>query len=150
MIRDLMEQGVQLVREEQHKAVAERAGEMAEERLLDLLLPSGGSTDRAATREKLRGMLRAGGLEERSLELDVQERATGNMQIFSNQGLEEMGINLQEMLGNLPFGKRTKKRRMKVPEARRARARQGAGKPAQHATGGQSARARGAADGHVL
>jgi len=41
------------------------------------------------------------------------------MQIFSNQGLEEMGINLQEMLGNLPFGKRTKKRRMKVPEARR-------------------------------
>ena len=124
MIRDLMEHGVQLVREEQHKAVAERAGEMAEDRLLDLLLPTSGAGDRAATREKLRGMLRAGGLDERSVELDVQERATGNMQIFSNQGLEEMGINLQEMLGNLPFGKRTKKRRMKVPEARRVLAQQ--------------------------
>jgi ATP-dependent HslUV protease ATP-binding subunit HslU len=128
MIRDLMEQGVQLVREEQHKAVAERAGEMAEDRLLDLLLPTSGAGDRAATREKLRGMLRAGGLDERAVELDVQERATGNMQIFSNQGLEEMGINLQEMLGNLPFGKRTKKRRMKVPEARRVLAQQEADK----------------------
>ena len=124
MIRDLMEHGVQLVREEQHKAVAERAGEMAEDRLLDLLLPTSGAGDRAATREKLRGMLRAGGLDERTVELDIQERATGNMQIFSNQGLEEMGINLQEMLGNLPFGKRTKKRRMKVPEARRVLAQQ--------------------------
>src|SRR5438045_1462271 len=119
MIRDLMESSVQLVREEQQKAVADRAEEMAEDRLLDLLLPSGGATDRASTREKLRGMLRAGGLDERTVEVDVQERATSNMQIFSNQGLEEMGINLQEMLGNLPFGKRTKKRRMKVPEARR-------------------------------
>jgi len=128
MIRDLMEQGVQLVREEQHKAVADRADEMAEDRLLDLLLPTSGAGDRAATREKLRGMLRAGGLDERSVELDVQERATGNMQIFSNQGLEEMGINLQEMLGNLPFGKRTKKRRMKVPEARRVLAQQEADK----------------------
>jgi ATP-dependent HslUV protease ATP-binding subunit HslU len=128
MIRDLMEQGVQLVREEQHKAVEERANELAEDRLLDLLLPAGGAGDRAATREKLRGMLRAGGLEERSVEVDVQERATGNMQIFSNQGLEEMGINLQEMLGNLPFGKRTKKRRMKVPDARRALAQQEADK----------------------
>src|SRR5437763_9274244 len=119
IIRDLREHVLQLVREEQHKAVAERAGEMAEDRLLDLLLPTSGAGDRAATREKLRGMLRAGGLDERTVELDIQERATGNMQIFSNQGLEEMGINLQEMLGNLPFGKRTKKRRMKVPEARR-------------------------------
>src|SRR5256885_6875034 len=129
MIRDLMEQGVQVVREEQHKAVEERADEMAEDRLLDLLLPSSGAGDRAATREKLRGMLRAGGLEERSVDVDVQERATGNMQIFSNQGLEEMGINLQEMLGNLPFGKRTKKRRMKAPDDRRVGQPQTAGPP---------------------
>src|SRR5437870_3666714 len=84
MIRDLMEQGVQLVREEQ-----------------------------------LRGMLRAGGLDDRMVEVDVQERAQGNMQIFGAQGMEEMGINLQEMLGNMPFGKKTKKRKLRVPEARR-------------------------------
>src|SRR6266851_3820965 len=79
MVRDLMEQGVQLVREEQ---------------------------------------LRAGGLDDRMVEVDVQERPQGNMQIFGAQGMEEMGINLQEMLGNLPFGKKTKKRKLRVPEAR--------------------------------
>jgi len=126
MIRDLMEQGVQLVREEQQRAVQGRAQEMAEERLLDLLLPAnaqqgtaGFSNDRGGTREKLRGMLRAGGLDDRMVELDVQERAQGNMQIFGAQGMEEMGINLQEMLGNLPFGKKTKKRKLRVSEARR-------------------------------
>jgi ATP-dependent HslUV protease ATP-binding subunit HslU len=126
MIRDLMEQGVQLVREEQQRAVQGRAQEMAEDRLLDLLLPvsaqpgtAGFTNDRGGTREKLRGMLRAGGLDDRMIELDVQERAQGNMQIFGAQGMEEMGINLQEMLGNLPFGKKTKKRKLRVPEARR-------------------------------
>jgi ATP-dependent HslUV protease ATP-binding subunit HslU len=126
MIRDLMEQGVQLVREEQQRAVQGRAEEMAEDRLLDLLLPqtpqqggAGFTTDRSGTREKLRGMLRAGGLDDRMVEVDVQERAQGNMQIFGAQGMEEMGINLQEMLGNLPFGKKTRKRKLKVPEARR-------------------------------
>ena len=127
MIRDLAEQGVQLVREEQQHAVQGRAQEMAEDRLLDLLLPSSvqppgaagfSSNDRGGTREKLRGMLRAGGLDDRMVELDVQERAQGNMQIFGAQGMEEMGINLQEMLGNLPFGKKTKKRKLRVPEAR--------------------------------
>ena len=126
MVRDLMEQGVQLVREEQQRAVQGRAQEMVEDRLLDLLLPqsaqqgaAGFSTDRGSTREKLRGMLRAGGLDDRMVEVDVQERAQGNMQIFGAQGMEEMGINLQEMLGNLPFGKKTKKRKLRVPEARR-------------------------------
>src|ERR687886_1015291 len=126
MIRDLMEQGVQLVRDEQQRAVQGRAQDMVEDRLLDLLLPqsaqqgtAGFGTDRGGTREKLRGMLRAGGLEDRMVELDVQERAQGNMQIFGAQGMEEMGINLQEMLGNLPFGKKTKKRKLRVTEARR-------------------------------
>src|SRR5919201_3298103 len=126
MIRDLMEQGVQLVREEQQRAVQGRAQEMAEERLLDLLLPAsaqqgtaGFAADRGGTREKLRGMLRASGLDDRMVELDVQERAQGNMQIFGAQGMEEMGINLQEMLGNLPFGKKTKKRKLRVTEARK-------------------------------
>ena len=125
MIRDLTEQGVQLVREEQQRAVQGRAQEMSEDRLLDLLLPQssqqgpGFTSDRSSTREKLRGMLRAGGLDDRTVEVDVQERATGNMQIFGAQGMEEMGINLQEMLGNLPFGKKTRKRKLRVPEARR-------------------------------
>ena len=127
MIRDLMEQGVQLVREEQQRAVQGRAQEMVEDRLLDLLLPQSAqqgaagfaTTDRSSTREKLRGMLRAGGLDDRMVEVDVQERAQGNMQIFGAQGMEEMGINLQEMLGNMPFGKKTKKRKLRVPEARR-------------------------------
>src|SRR5207248_7897091 len=77
------------------------------------------ASDGGGTREKLRGMLRAGGLDDRMVEVDVQERAQGNMQIFGAQGMEEMGINLQEMLGNMPFGKKTKKRKLRVPEARR-------------------------------
>src|SRR5881398_2203078 len=115
MIRDLVEAGVALVREERQREVQPRAEEMAEERLLDLLLP--GSRD--STREKLRGMLRAGGLDDRSVEVDVQERAAPTMPIFGSQGMEEMGLNLQEMLGNLPFGKKSKKRKLSVPEARR-------------------------------
>jgi len=141
MIRDLMEQGVQMVREEEQRAVQPRAEELAEERLLDLLLPSsaqaGSSPDggrvgftasRDNTREKLRGMLRAGGLDERSVELDLPERSSPTMQVFSNQGLEEMGINLENMLGSLPFGKKTKKRSVRVPEARRLLASEEAGK----------------------
>jgi ATP-dependent HslUV protease ATP-binding subunit HslU len=115
MIRDLAEAGVSLVREERQKDVQPRAEELAEERLLDLLLP--GSRD--STREKLRGMLRAGGLDERTVELELQQSSTPTMQIFGSQGMEEMGLNFQEMLGNLPFGKKTRKRRLPVPEARR-------------------------------
>jgi ATP-dependent HslUV protease ATP-binding subunit HslU len=115
MIRDLVEQGMTLVREEKQKDVQGRAEELAEERLLDLLLP--GSRD--STREKLRGMLKAGGLDDRQVEMEVQERAQPTMQIFGTQGMEEMGLNLQEMLGNLPFGKKARKRKIAVPEARR-------------------------------
>ena len=64
-------------------------------------------------------MLHAGGLDERQVEMEVQERAAPTMQIFGSQGMEEMGLNLQEMLGNLPFGKKAKKRKLGVPEARR-------------------------------
>ncbi len=124
MIRDLMEEGVQLVREEKQKEVQGRADELAEERLLDVLLP--GSRD--STREKLRGMLRAGGLDDRTVELEVAERAAPTMQIFGGQGMEEMGLNLQEMLGNLPFGKKARKRKMGVLEARRVLAQEEADK----------------------
>ena len=131
MIRDLMEQGIAMVREEKQREVQEKAKEAAEERLLDLLLPSSapapatsgagftvGETRRDGTREKLRGMLRAGGLDDRTVEVEVSERGTATMQVFGNQGLEEMGLNLQDMLANLPFGKKTKKRKLKLPEAR--------------------------------
>jgi ATP-dependent HslUV protease ATP-binding subunit HslU len=123
MIRDLVENGMQLVRDEQRAAVQPKAEEVAEEKLLDLLTPGG----RDSTREKLRGMLRAGGLDDRSVEVEVSERAMPQMQIFGAQCVEEMGINLQEMLGNLPFGKKGgKKKKMPVPEARRVLAQEAA------------------------
>jgi len=133
MIRDLVEHGVQLVREEKQRELQPRAEELAEERLLDLLLPGSKDVEGAvgirpeaagrsiggSTREKLRGMLRAGGLDERLVEMEVQERSTPTMQIFGTQGMEEMGLNLQEMIGNLPFGRKAMKRKVGVVEARR-------------------------------
>ncbi|MEO5935591.1 MAG: ATP-dependent protease ATPase subunit HslU, partial [Terriglobales bacterium] len=97
----------------------------AEERLLDALLPAaeaGNASDGAAlesqlrTREKLRQQLREGKLDERIVELDVRERNNPSFEIISNQGIEEMDINIKDMLPNL-FGQRTKKRKMKVEEA---------------------------------
>src|SRR5437660_557670 len=125
MIRDLMEQGIQLVREELQKRVLPRADELAEERVLDLLLPGGAKEEtrfeapqsgpavpvRESMRDKLRAMLRVGALDEKVIEVELSESSRPTMQIFSNQGLEEMGLNLQDMLSGLPFGaKRTKKR----------------------------------------
>ena len=139
MIRDLVEEGMRLVREEQKLAVQGRAEELAEERILDLLLPSSGAAPvavgapgtagfqvpeprREHTREKLRGMLRAGGLDDRTVEVELHERgAAPTLQLFGNQGVEELGINLQEMLSSLPFGKKGgagKKKKVKVSEAR--------------------------------
>src|ERR1700761_3628422 len=80
MIRDLVEHGMQLVREERRNEVQGKAEELAEDRLLDLLTPGG----RDSTREKLRGMLRAGGLDERAVEIEVQERSMPQMQIFGS------------------------------------------------------------------
>src|SRR5205085_716613 len=105
----------------------------AEERLLDLLLPpipssqataglalgSGDgehSSSESRTREKLRQQLREGKLDDRMVELDVRERSTPAFEIISNQGIEEMDINIKDMLPNI-FGQRTKKRKMKVSEA---------------------------------
>src|SRR5437016_4534795 len=133
MIRDLVEIAIDMVREEKMEEVAEKAEQNAEERLLDLLLPSlpssspspstagfalasedGDSNSR--TREKLRQQLREGKLDERTVELDVRERSMPAFEIISNQGVEEMDINIKDMLPNI-FGQRTKKRKMKVGEA---------------------------------
>jgi ATP-dependent HslUV protease ATP-binding subunit HslU len=131
MIRDLVEISIDMVREERLEEVAEKAEEHAENKLLDLLLPSPHSapstgagfalpaddTDsHSRTREKLRQQLREGVLDEKEVELEVRERATPAFEIISNQGVEEMDINIKDMLPNI-FGQRTKKRKMKVSDA---------------------------------
>ncbi|HYS92027.1 MAG TPA: ATP-dependent protease ATPase subunit HslU [Candidatus Acidoferrales bacterium] len=132
MIRDLTELSVNMVKAEMATAVRERAEQLAEERVLDLLLPrrpgESFSSDtleevspdasRDATRDKLRAQLRAGKLDERQIEIDVQAQAGPMFEVFSGQGMEEVGINIKDMLANLMPGK-TRRRRLKVGEARR-------------------------------
>jgi ATP-dependent HslUV protease ATP-binding subunit HslU len=132
MIRDLTELGVTMVKAEMATAVRERAEGLAEERLLDLLLPrrpgepfvSGTleevspDASRDATRDKLRAQLRSGKLDERPIEMDVQANAGPMFEVFPGQGMEEIGINIKDMLSNLMPG-RTRRRRVKVAEARR-------------------------------
>src|SRR5712691_2409918 len=135
MIRDLVEIAIDMVREEKLEDVADKAELNAEERLLDLLLPPPspsrpaepgggvvieGSTTLAEshsrTREKLRQQLREGKLDERMVEIEVREKSFPSFEIISNQGVEEMDVNIKDMLPNI-FGQRTKKRKMKVSEA---------------------------------
>jgi ATP-dependent HslUV protease ATP-binding subunit HslU len=131
MIRDLLEIAIDNVREEKLEDVADKAELNAEERLLDILLPpaapaahpepgftleasSGDSYSR--TREKLRQQLREGKLDERVVEIETRERNFPSFEIISNQGVEEMDVNIKDMLPNI-FGQRTKKRKMKINEA---------------------------------
>ncbi|HKD86548.1 MAG TPA: ATP-dependent protease ATPase subunit HslU [Terriglobales bacterium] len=140
MVRDLVEIAIDMVREEKLEDVADKAEMNAEERLLDLLLPSmpaqvpkpthddkqiGFNINNepllagepgSRTREKFRQQLREGKLDERIVELDVREKSMPAFEIISNQGVEEMDVNIKDMLPNI-FGQRTKKRKMKVSEA---------------------------------
>jgi ATP-dependent HslUV protease ATP-binding subunit HslU len=142
MIRDLTEIAVDMVREEKIGEVAEKAEHNAEERILDLLLPprpsavyydfesaddapsnaaeSPSASDRdeqfQKTREKLRAQLREGKLDSRLVELEVREKSFPTIEVAGPQGVEEMGINMKDMLGNL-FQGRTKRQRMRVDEA---------------------------------
>src|SRR5690349_21259582 len=137
MIRDLVEIAIEMVREEKLEDVSDKAELNAEERLLDILLPptppttprpaepSGGvvidgstglTESHSRTREKLRQQLREGKLDERMVEIDVREKSFPAFEIISNQGVEEMDINVKDMLPNI-FGQRSKKRKMKVSEA---------------------------------
>ena len=129
MIRDLVEIAIEMVRNEKLEEVADKAEANAEERILDLLLPpmplpTGASDDnnRTATeqwnrtREKLRAQLREGKLDERMVEIDVKERNFPAFEIISNQGIEEMDINIKDILPGF-LGQRTKKRKMKIAEA---------------------------------
>lgn len=127
MVRDIVEIGVDLVREEKIAEVAEKAEQNAEERMLDLLLPRSKQIEEAEndssfeqferTREKLRQQFREGRLNSRIVELEVQERANpGHFEIITPQGIEEMDINLRDMFPNM-FGSRPKTRKMRVDEA---------------------------------
>ncbi|HTT32216.1 MAG TPA: ATP-dependent protease ATPase subunit HslU [Methylomirabilota bacterium] len=130
MVRDLVETSIDMVREEKLDEVADRAEQAAEERVLDLLLPPppppapGTPESEAAlqreqtqrTREKLRVQLREGKLDQRMVDLEVRERNMPSFEIISNQGVEEMGVNIQEMLSGM-FGQQKKKRKMSVADA---------------------------------
>src|ERR1039457_5842255 len=137
MVRDLVEIAIDNVREEKLEDVADKAELNAEERLLDILLPpsppprpeatstSGDvvidwntalTESSSRTREKLRQQLREGKLDDRIVEIDVRERNFPSFEILTNQGVEEMDVNIKDMLPNI-FGQRTKKRKMKVNEA---------------------------------
>ncbi len=121
MVRDLMELAIAAVKAEARDKVQAKADQAVEERLLDLLLPGSTPPDQEDngdhTREKLRSMLRAGRLEDRFVELEVSQRATPVVEIFSAAGMEEMDFNFKDMLGNLFPGK-TKQRKVKLSEAR--------------------------------
>jgi len=138
MIRDLVELSVNAVKQEEKENVMARAREISEERILDVLLPPRPLEKKAAegevvlagpegyesgdrpssTRDKLRRLLREGRLNDRFVELEVAE-SQGQLpmiEIFTSSGVEDMGLNIKEMLGNL-FPQKKKLRRMKVPEA---------------------------------
>ncbi len=137
MIRDLVEFSVNMVKAEQFEAVQEPARNNANERLLDLLVPlenqrsdqailmneeglaefSAEEPGKKNTRDKFRDMLLSGKLENREVEVDVPADSGPMMQIFSPMGMDEMGANLQDMLGNM-LPKKTKKRKLKISEAR--------------------------------
>jgi ATP-dependent HslUV protease ATP-binding subunit HslU len=126
MVRDLVELAVDMVRAEKGDEVKDKARAAAEERLLDLLLPpsrppmpsedpiAGEQANR--TRERMREQLREGRLDERVVEIDVQTTAMPSFEIIAGSSVEEIGVNLKDMVGNM-FGGRAKTRRLKVPQA---------------------------------
>lgn len=112
MIRDLMELGIKLVREEEHERVRAQAEEAAENRLLDLLLPGGGNE---STREKLRQQWRMGYLDDREVEVEVKENGP-QIDMFSMPGMEQLGSQMKSMMGRIA-PPRTQKKRMKIRAA---------------------------------
>ena len=135
MVRDLTELAVNMAKKEEEERVKVKARELAEERLLDLLLPKKKEEVREeegekekilevvkvekpegiSTREKLRRMLKSGKLDERYVEVEVTNGNVPMLEIFSSTGLEEMELNIKEVFGNI-FPAKKKKRRIKIPE----------------------------------
>src|SRR5690348_392072 len=145
MVRDLVEASVQMVRAERMSAVESRAAAQAKERLLEILAPAprreasftnplealfGGRATSPASppaetpadlierRASLRERLERGELDQETVEIEVEESASPMIEVFSGQGAEEMGINLQDLVGNI-LPRRRKRRRMPVPDALR-------------------------------
>ncbi len=148
MIRDLTDIAVNMVEEEHKEDVQDRARELAEERILDILIPpdeerspraGDGSQEgpgfavqqsddvpsegdqsslRKRTRQKFRDKLERGDLDDREIEIEVSSESSSMMQVFGPMGMEEMGVDLQEMFGNLGGGQQRKTRRVTVEEAR--------------------------------
>jgi ATP-dependent HslUV protease ATP-binding subunit HslU len=137
MVRDLTELAVNMSKKEEHEKIKPKARELAEERLLDILLPKRSEethkeedgekervlevvrTDKAessSTREKLRRMLKTGKMDERYVELEVTNGNMPTVEIFSSSGLEEMEFNIKEIFGGM-LPTRKKNRRVKIPEA---------------------------------
>jgi ATP-dependent HslUV protease ATP-binding subunit HslU len=127
MVRDLVELGVDMVREEKLEEVRTKAAQNAEDRLLDILLPParpiapdedpGAARDgQQQTRERFREQLRAGRLDARVVEIDVREKSFPSFEIIAGSQVEEVDINLKDMLPGLFQGK-NKRRKLKVPEA---------------------------------
>ncbi|MDP2838950.1 MAG: ATP-dependent protease ATPase subunit HslU [Syntrophales bacterium] len=138
MVRDLVELSIGMIKSEEQGRVRTKAAELSEDRLLDILLPPKSAEKKATemipdgngtmieaeyvpepdtTREKLRRLLRDGRLDGRFIEIETTEVRSGPMvEIFSSAGMEDMGLNVKDMLGNL-FPQKKKKRRVKVPEA---------------------------------
>ena len=125
MVRDLVEVAIKIVQEEETEAVRTKAVDRAEERLLDLLLPSRKSTTdevaadggQSSTREKLRKLLKEGHMDDKEVEIETQSSGGPMMEVFSNSGMEEMGINIKDSFSHL-FPKKTQRRRVTIPEAR--------------------------------
>ncbi|HEX2694687.1 MAG TPA: ATP-dependent protease ATPase subunit HslU [Acidobacteriota bacterium] len=126
MIRDLVRMAVDMVKAEKVEEIAEKARGTVEERILDLLLPNPGVREDAAdeeasrfreTREKLRKQLRAGFLEDRPVEIEVKEKTAPSFEVFSNAGVEDIGMQIQDIIPGF-LGGRSKRRKMKIREAR--------------------------------
>ena len=133
MIRDLTELAVKMVREEAQRGVEVHARENAEERLLDILFPTPAKvrrpvgitpegsievedSSRADTREKLRKLLRNGNLNDREVEIEVSAQSTPMVEVFTPQGMEEMGFNIKDLMSQI-MPKKTRNRKVKIPEA---------------------------------
>jgi len=133
MVRDLLALSINMIKAREQESVQAKARAIAEEHILDILLPepkdrpdmgadefidvSSPSSSSAATREKLRAMLREGKLDNRYVDLDVPEKSMPMVEIFSSAGMEEMGINFKDILGNMMPKGGGKKRKVKVTEA---------------------------------
>jgi len=125
IIRDLMDLSVKMVREEEQEKVQVKARDLAEERVLDLLLPEPQAPDNGGeeayrpspdTREKLRRLLRAGKLDDRDVDVELTQNMTPMIEVLTPQGMEEMESNIKEMFSNL-LPKQSKRKTVKIPEA---------------------------------